>query len=239
MQESQIKHQPEKKMVSAMFNNIAPKYDLLNTVLSFGIHKRWKRKVIRIFRGRKINSFLDVATGTADLAILAARLNPGHITGIDISSEMLNIGKQKVDNKKLGKLISLVVADSENIPFENDSFDAITAGFGVRNFEHLEKGLSEMLRVLRPGGLSVILEFSKPGGKFFGRLYHFYFTRLVPTIGRLISRNGGAYQYLPDSVGKFPSGKEFLKLLESCGFVNTSCKPLSMGIAHMYLAEKK
>jgi demethylmenaquinone methyltransferase / 2-methoxy-6-polyprenyl-1,4-benzoquinol methylase len=239
MQESQIKHQPEKKMVSAMFNSIAPRYDLLNTVLSFGIHKRWKRKVIRIFKGRKVNSFLDVATGTADLAILATRLKPEHITGIDISREMLNIGRQKVDNKKWEKLISLVVADSENIPFENDSFDAITAGFGVRNFEHLGKGLCEMLRVLRSGGLIVILEFSKPEGKFFGKLYHFYFSRILPSIGRLISGDSVAYQYLPDSVDVFPSGKEFLQVMKGCGYINTSCKPLSMGIAHIYIAEKK
>jgi demethylmenaquinone methyltransferase / 2-methoxy-6-polyprenyl-1,4-benzoquinol methylase len=238
MPENTILHSPEKKVVREMFNNIAPRYDLLNTLLSFGTHKTWKRKTIRQFKKDNVRSFLDVATGTGDLAILAAKLKPEKIHGVDISPEMLSIGRQKIKKRGLDNLIRLMIADSEVLPFVDNSFDAVTVGFGVRNFENLEKGLAEMLRVLRPGAKAVILEFSIPTKKLFRRFYFFYFLNILPAIGKLVSRHHRAYRYLPESVSSFPSGDQFIKIMDSVGFKNTGFKPLSFGIACMYMGMK-
>jgi demethylmenaquinone methyltransferase/2-methoxy-6-polyprenyl-1,4-benzoquinol methylase len=237
-EESPKLYRPEKNQVTEMFNNISPKYDLLNNMLSFGIHKAWKRKAIRQFKNDRIETFLDVATGTADLAILARKLKPKQISGVDISIQMLDTGRKKIKKRKLDKLIRLVLADSEVLPFLDNSFDGVTAGFGVRNFEDLLKGLAEMHRVLRPGAKAVILEFSVPTKSPFRQLYHFYFTAILPVIGKLVSRHRQAYQYLPDSVNRFPAGMEFLKIMESAGFRNTRFILLSFGIASLYIGEK-
>lgn len=221
-----------------MFNDIAPRYDLLNTLLSFGTHKIWKRKTIGQFKKDNVRSFLDVATGTGDLAILAAKLKPEKINGVDISPEMLTIGRQKIKKRGMDNLIRLMIADSEVLPFVDNSFDAVTVGFGVRNFENLEKGLAEMLRVLRPGAKAVILEFSIPTKKLFRRLYFFYFLNILPAIGKLVSRHHRAYRYLPESVSSFPSGEEFIKIMDTVGFRNTGFKPLTFGIACMYTGMK-
>jgi demethylmenaquinone methyltransferase / 2-methoxy-6-polyprenyl-1,4-benzoquinol methylase len=228
----------EKAGVRQMFNDIAPRYDLLNNLLSFGTHRKWKRKTIRQFRDDDIQSFLDVATGTADLAILASRLKPGKIMGVDISPEMLANGRKKIKKRKLDTLIKLMIADSEVLPFVDNTFDGVTAGFGVRNFENLDKGLSEMCRVLRPGGRAVILEFSIPENKALRRMYFLYFLHVLPFIGRLVSRHGKAYRYLPDTVSSFPSGRDFLDIMEKAGFVRASYRPLSFGIATMYTGFK-
>jgi demethylmenaquinone methyltransferase / 2-methoxy-6-polyprenyl-1,4-benzoquinol methylase len=238
MQNNTPVHRPEKTKVREMFNDIAPRYDFLNTMLSLGIHKRWKKKVIRLFKNDHVTTFLDVATGTGDLAILAARLNPDQINGIDISAEMLAFGREKVKKCGLEHLIKLSIADSEVLPFVDNSFDAVTVGFGVRNFENLEKGLAEMLRVLKPGAKTVILEFSTPTKSPFRQLYNFYFSHILPAIGRIISRNPKAYRYLPDSVSLFPAGRKFTSIMESVGYKDTVCKSLSLGIASIYIGIK-
>jgi len=231
-------HRPEKTRVREMFDNIAPKYDLLNTLLSFGMHKCWKRKAIRLLKKDHVRSFLDVATGTADLAIMAARLKPEQVFGVDISVRMIDRGRKKIRKRRLDHLVKLMMADSEVLPFLDDTFDAVTVAFGVRNFENLEKGLAEMLRVLKPGAKVVILEFSTPTKSPFRQLYHFYFTHILPVIGRLISRDSKAYRYLPDSVGRFPAGEEFVNILKNVGYVNTEFRSLSFGIACIYTGKK-
>jgi len=194
----------KKEQVTTMFNAIAYRYDFMNNLLSLGIHKSWRRKTVRLLRPLKPQLILDVATGTADFAIEAMKLSPVKITGVDISEGMLNLGKVKVSKRNLDKHIELMLADSENLPFESNSFDAITIGFGVRNFEHLEKGLAEMYRVLKPGGMIAILEFSKPKNFPIKQLYNFYFKRITPLAGKIFSKDSSAYTYLPESVQAFP-----------------------------------
>jgi len=235
-----MESQAEKKLqVRSMFNNIATKYDFLNHFLSAGIDYSWRRKAIRLLAQHQPNTLLDVATGTADLAIEAARLNPLEIVGIDIAVDMLEIGQKKVAEKKLEKIIRLEPGDSEDIHFDNGSFDAVMVAFGVRNFSNLDKGLSEMFRVLKNGGVVVILEFSKP--KYFGvkQIYDFYFRFILPVLGRMISGDKSAYTYLPQSVGNFPAGVDFLKILEKTGFSQTSCRSLSIGVAFLYSGIKR
>ena len=227
----------KKKQVAVMFDNIAHHYDFLNQLLSFGIHKLWRKKAIRLIKNHP-KRILDIATGTGDLAIAALNLNPEKIVGIDISEGMLNLGREKIKRKKLENKIELMNADSENLPFADHSFDAAIAGFGVRNFENLEKGLSEMYRVLNTGGVISILEFSKPRGFPIKQLYYFYFTRITPLLGKLFSRDSSAYSYLPESVQAFPDGNDFLNILEKIGYRNTSCHSLSFEIATIYTAEK-
>lgn len=227
-------HTAKKEDVREMFNNIAHRYDTLNTLLSAGIHKRWKKKVIRQYNKVQVNNFLDVATGTGDLAIYANKLKPQKITGIDISQDMIAIGIEKIRKKNLDKLIELRIGDSEDIPYSDNSFDAVTVAFGVRNFENLEKGLKEMLRVLKPGAMAVILEFSLPEKAPFRQLYLFYFKKILPLAGKIISRNKNAYTYLPDSVSKFPYGDKFLEIMKNCNYKNLSSKILHFGIATIY-----
>lgn len=221
-----------------MFNNIASKYDLLNHVLSLGIDKGWRRKSIRMLEKEKPRKMLDVATGTGDFAIAALKLKPESIDGIDIAEKMLEAGRIKLNRLGLNDVIHLSKGDSEEIPFADNTFDAITVGFGVRNFEDLEKGLREMYRVLKPGGTSVVLEFSNPETFPVKQLYRFYFHRILPVIGRMVSKDHAAYSYLPESVKEFPSGEKFLAIYRNAGFTETHRIPLTFGIASIYTGKK-
>lgn len=231
-------NQSKKVQVEEMFDQISHRYDLLNHLLSVNIDKAWRNKAIKMLKAFQPKTILDIATGTADFAIAAGKLNPEKITGIDLSEGMLRIGRQKVEKKGLSNLIELRKADSEALPFENHSFDAAVVGFGVRNFENLEKGLAEIFRVLRPGGVFVVLEFSLPKNKVFRSLYFFYFLKVLPWLGRLISKNSRAYTYLPESVREFPDGENFARILEKAGFEKCRWVPQTMGIATIYQAQK-
>jgi len=228
----------KKEVVREMFDEISPRYDFLNHFLSFGIDRNWRTKVVRIIKMNGSRQILDVATGTGDLAIAVARTGPEKITGIDISEKMLGVGRKKITGKSLNHIITLQQGDAENIPHPDNSFDAVTVAFGVRNFENLEKGLAEMRRVLRPGGLMLILEFSHPQHFPMKQLYRLYSRYGIPVFGRLISGNRKAYTYLPESVAAFPSGKTFLDILSKTGMVQASQEILSGGIASIYLARK-
>lgn len=231
----------KKQQVEKMFNEIAFRYDLLNQLLSFGIHKRWRRKAITYLESstrHPVSVILDVATGTAAFAIDAAKLNPQKVIGIDISDDMLAIGRKKVAEKNLSRSIELLHADSENLPFPDNHFDAATVGFGVRNFENLEKGLSEACRTLKKGGTFVVLEFSIPKKFPMKQLYHFYLSTICPFVGRIISKNPVAYDYLFKSVNAFPYGEQFKNVLLKCGFSGVEFFPQTFGIVTIYLAKK-
>lgn len=217
-----------------MFDSISGRYDFLNHFLSLGIDVLWRRKAIALLKDVKPKQILDVATGTGDFAIEALRLNPDKVTGIDISEGMLSKGREKLKVRKMDERVELLTGDSENIPFQDNFFDAVIVAFGVRNFENLEKGLTEMRRVLRPGGKVVILEFSRPSKFPMKQLYNAYFTAILPWIGRLISRDRAAYTYLPESVKAFPDGNDFLKILSDVGFKDPKCHPLTFGISSLY-----
>lgn len=232
--------QTKKEQVAAMFDQIAFRYDFLNRFLSGGIDVSWRKRAISELKEIQPRKVLDVATGTADVAIMTWKyLHPEKIIGIDISEGMLNLGRQKIDKLLLSKQIELLKGDSEAINFPNETFDAITVAFGVRNFENLEKGLSEMFRVLKPGGKVVILEFSKPRKTGFKTLYNFYMNIIAPRAGRWVSKNKDAYQYLNQSVKAFPEGETFLHILQQVGFTHTSLKRLSLGICTIYCGRKK
>lgn len=229
----------KKEQVADMFDQIAFRYDFLNRFLSGGIDVQWRKKAIRELKPLAPKQILDVATGTADVALMTYKyLQPDHITGIDISNGMLEVGRQKVNKLGLTNFITLQQADSEALPFPDNHFDAITVAFGVRNFERLKVGLAEMLRVLKPGGKLVILEFSKPKTVGFKSLYQFYMKLVTPGIGKLISKNKNAYQYLNDSVQAFPEGEQFLKILQETGYQEVYRKPLTMGISTIYAGSK-
>jgi demethylmenaquinone methyltransferase/2-methoxy-6-polyprenyl-1,4-benzoquinol methylase len=228
----------KKQQIAAMFNNISPKYDLLNHLLSFGIDISWRRKGVKLLKTLKPAAILDVATGTADFAIETLTLNPEKVVGIDISDGMLDLGRQKIAKRNLQDRIELIKADSEELPFPDNKFDAVIVAFGVRNFENLEKGLSEMCRVMQPGGRVVIIEFSKPKKFPFRQAYNFYFKRILPGIGRLISKDRSAYNYLPESVMAFPDGDDFVTILEKAGFKELQCIPLTFGISCIYTGSK-
>lgn len=230
----------KKSQVSKMFNNIAPYYDFLNRLLSLGIDISWRKKAVRqLLTDPRPKIILDVATGTADLALeINRQLSPQHITGIDIADDMLEIGRKKIARQNLSQVIRLESGDSEDLKFEDNYFDAITVAFGVRNFENLEKGLTEMRRVLKPGGKAVVLEFSKPRIFPFKQLYHFYFKNILPFIGRFTSKDPKAYQYLYESVQSFPDGERFTEILSNVGFKQSKCIPLTLGICSIYVAEK-
>jgi len=228
----------KKEQVSTMFNAIAHRYDFLNHVLSLGIDRLWRRRAINNLKQYNPKLVLDIATGTGDFAIASLRLKPTSIIGIDISEGMLQYGNEKIAKKKLSHIITLEKGDSENLKFDNETFDAITVGFGVRNFENLEKGLSEMFRVLKPKGIVAILEFSKPTAFPIKQLYWFYFRQILPIIGKTFSKDHRAYTYLPESVEEFPFGKAFESILLKVGFENTKIIPVSFGIATIYMAEK-
>lgn len=228
----------KKEQVAKMFDNISARYDFLNHLLSLGIDKGWRRKVVRIVSATQPTKVLDIATGTADLAIALSKIDGAHITGVDISAGMLKVGGEKIDKKGLSERIALQLGDSEQLPFEDNSFDAITVAFGVRNFENLEAGLSEMLRVVKPGGKVVVLEFSQPTGFPFKQIYRFYFKFILPTIGRLVSKDQSAYTYLPESVDAFPYGQRFLDILGKLGYSKAVAKPVTFGVATIYTATK-
>ena len=232
----------KKQQVSKMFDNIARHYDFLNHFLSLGIDKIWRRKMIAELASVQPKLILDVATGTGDVAINTIKqlkIKDLHIVGLDISPEMLNIGKKKIDTEGLSQTIEMLVGDSENLPFEGNKFDAITVAYGVRNFENLEQGLTEMQRVLKPNGKLVVLEFSKPTMFPFRQLFNFYFKNILPLIGKITSKDSRAYSYLYESVQSFPDGTDFLKVLTKTGFKNTQCTPLTLGICTIYTAFKE
>jgi len=230
--------QKSNKRISEMFNGIAPRYDLLNHLLSANLDKIWRKNTIRQIDRTNNIRILDVATGTGDLAIEAAKLKPEEIVGVDISEKMLEIAKKKVNERKLSVPVSFQIAPAENLSFEDGSFDFVTVAFGVRNFEDLQKGLEEMRRVLKPGGKVIILEFSKPGNFFLKSIYYFYFRNILPLIGRMVSKSSFAYTYLPDSVDDFPYGNDFLHKLNEAGFRNTKLIRQTFGIASIYYGYK-
>ena len=226
--------------VSTMFDDIASRYDFLNHLLSFGIDRSWRRKSIRTISEiiHNPSRILDVATGTGDLAIAALDLNPVHITGIDVSEKMLGEGREKIRKLSLQEKINLTEGDSQKIEFGNDTFDVVMVAFGVRNFTDPLRGLSEMNRVLRKGGVIMVLEFSRPSGALFKQLYQFYFLKILPMIGKLFSGNEYAYTYLPESVMKFPDNEQFIALLGEAGFKSVKQKKLTGGIASIYTGLK-
>ena len=227
----------KKKQVTKMFDNIAGSYDFLNHTLSLGMDKPWRKIAIKEL-SNKPTTILDIATGTADFAISASKHTKANITGIDISQGMLDIGVEKITKKGLTNRIYLQLADSEKLPFQDNSYDAITAGFGVRNFEDLNKGLSEMYRTLKSGGKVAILEPSEPTNFPLKQFYNLYFHHILPFIGGIISKDKNAYTYLPDSVSAFPSGKDFLTVLDKVGFKESKHIPLTFGIVSLYIAIK-
>ncbi len=229
----------KKHQVARMFNDIAFRYDFLNRFLSAGIDVKWRKKAIKQLADIKPENILDVATGTADVAIMASDiLRPVKITGIDISDGMLDIGRKKIEKMGLQDTIELLNGDCETINFNDNSFGAVTVAFGVRNFENLEKGLSEIKRVLKPGGKLVVLEFSKPKMQVVKIMYNLYMKIICSNVGRLLSKNRSAYQYLDESINQFPEGKFFTGILDDLGYKNTYCKPLSLGICSIYCGEK-
>jgi demethylmenaquinone methyltransferase/2-methoxy-6-polyprenyl-1,4-benzoquinol methylase len=228
----------KKEQVAKMFDNISHRYDFLNHFLSLGIDRGWRRKAIGFLKENAPKTILDVATGTGDFAIQALTLNPDKITGIDISEGMLDVGRKKIRDRALGNRIELMYGDSEKLPFPENNFDAVTVAFGVRNFENLKQGMREIYRVLKPGGRVVVLEFSKPQKFPFKQVYNFYFTTILPRIGRLVSSDKAAYTYLPESVNAFPDGNDFIGILNEIGFNRTQCRVLTFGISSIYVGTK-
>lgn len=228
----------KKEQVTEMFDSIAPKYDLLNHALSFGVDILWRKKAIRMLKPYEPKVVVDIATGTGDFAVEATSLNPDQIIGIDISPNMLEVGKKKMVAKGLSDLIDMRIGDSEALELESNSVDAITVGFGVRNFENLPKGLGEMLRVLKPGKAAMILEPSFPTRFPMKQLFQFHFKVLTPLIGRFISGDVAAYNYLPESVRAFPNGEEFCQICREVGYSKAEYYPQTFGICSMYKLEK-
>lgn len=228
----------KREQVAEMFDNISGNYDFLNHFLSAGVDVYWRKRAVKLLRKAQPKVILDIATGTGDFAIEAMSLQPDKIVGVDISEGMLNVGREKIKRKGFSDAITLKKGDSENLDFEDNYFDAVIVSFGVRNFENLSKGLVEMNRVLKRDGSCVIVEFSKPKFFPFKQLYNFYFSSILPLIGKFVSKDKSAYTYLPESVKHFPDGADFLKILQSAGFKNTKCIPLTFGICSIYTAQK-
>lgn len=229
----------KKEQVTQMFDTISGNYDGLNRVISFGIDVKWRKKVLQIVKDSNPKTILDIATGTGDLAILMAETKAEKIIGLDISVGMLEVGKQKIASKKLSQKIEMMVGDSEKMPFEDNTFDAITVAFGIRNFENLEKGLAEILRVLKPNGTFVILETSNPTKFPFKQGYVFYTKNILPLIGKLFSKDNVAYGYLSESAAVFPFGEALNNILKKTGFINVVDMPQTFGVATIYSASKK
>lgn len=232
------RNEGKKQQVATMFNNISSNYDLLNRVLSAGIDTIWRKKAIKKLKSEQPKVILDVATGTGDLAIESLSLSPTKVVGVDISAGMLEVGKKKIAAKNLSSKVFLELGDSENLHFDDNTFDAVTVAFGVRNFENLQKGLSEIRRVLKPGGTLVVLEFSKPEVFPFKQIYNFYFKNILPFIGKIISSDNSAYTYLPESVQEFPYGKSFTDILNQLEYKSAQCDTLTFGISSIYTAKK-
>lgn len=229
----------KKEQVADMFNSISKKYDFLNRFLSIGIDNYWRKKALNELTSLQPKTILDVATGTADVAIMAEKkIQPNKIIGIDISEGMLEMGRKKITALHLDNKIELFLGDSEAIKYPDNTFDAVTVAFGVRNFQNLEQGLSEIRRVLKPNGKLVVLEFSKPKSKFISLFYNLYMKVITPNIGKLFSKNKSAYSYLDASIKKFPEGNEFKAILDNLGYLQSSYKPLSFGICSIYCAIK-
>jgi len=231
----------KKEQVAEMFDNIAHSYDFLNHFFSLGIDKLWRKKAIKILKKENPQSILDVATGTGDFALQSIKNNlpaEGSIVGLDISNGMLEVGRKKIRSRSLSERIDMVQGDSEDIPFEDKYFDATMVAFGVRNFQNLKPGLQEMYRVIKPNALCVVLEFSKPKKFPIKQLFGFYFKRIMPTFGKLVSKDSRAYTYLPESVDAFPEGKDFLDIMKNCGFKETEQKLLFGGVASIYTGRK-
>jgi len=236
-----MKHHPpvgtvkgKKKDVMEMFDAIAPRYDLLNRVLSMGIDQRWRRQAVEWLREEAPERILDVATGTGDLAIQAMTLDPKKVVGVDIAEEMLSVGRVKIEKMGLSDRILLQQGDAERLPFSDRQFDAALVAFGVRNFEDLNRGLQEIRRVLKPGGALVVLEFSRPRAFPIKQAYAFYGRYILPRVGRTLSKDEGAYEYLPASISAFPDGKDFLEIMQQAGYQNLAHRPLTFGIATLY-----
>lgn len=228
----------KKEQVAEMFDNVAGKYDFLNHFLSMGIDHLWRKKAIKIIGKNNPKKILDIATGTGDFAIAALKIQPEEVIGVDISNGMLEKGREKVKKRNVEDVITLNYGDSEDLPFDDNSMDAITVGFGVRNFENLEKGLSEMLRVLKPGGVAAILEFSKPKKFPMKQGFSIYSKYIMPAIGNTISKDSTAYTYLPESVEAFPEGMDFEKILIKVGYKEIKQDLVSGGIATIYSCKK-
>lgn len=228
----------KKQQVTKMFDNISKEYDGLNRVISFGIDVKWRKKVVQLVAETNPETVLDIATGTGDLAISLTETAANKIVGLDISDGMLEIGRQKIKKKSLDGVIQMIIGDSENLPFEDNSFDAITVAFGIRNFENLNKGLSEILRVLKPNGIFVILETSIPTKTPYKQGYKLYSKFILPNIGRLFSKDKSAYKYLSDSASLFPFGEELNNILRDIGFINVEDMPQTLGVATIYKATK-
>ncbi len=228
----------KKEQVTQMFDTISGDYDGLNRVISFGIDIKWRKRVVAILKEKAPKNILDIATGTGDLAINMTETGASKIIGLDISPGMLEVGKKKVQEKKLNNTIEMVVGDSENLPFDSNSFSAVTVAFGVRNFETLDKGLSEILRVLKPGGTFIVLETSVPTKFPFKQGYYFYTKYILPTIGKLFSKDRSAYKYLSESASVFPHGENFNNILRKIGFIDVENKPQTFGVASIYVATK-
>lgn len=229
----------KKEQVAQMFDTISGNYDGLNRVISFGIDVKWRKKVLQLVADKKPKTILDIATGTGDLAILMAQTNAEKIIGLDISAGMLEVGKKKIETKNLSDKIEMLLADSEAMPFEDNTFDAITVAFGIRNFEHLEKGLTEILRVLKPNGIFVILETSNPTKTPYKQGYIFYTKYILPLIGKLFSKDNVAYGYLSESAAVFPFGEALNNILRKIGFIEVVAAPQTLGVATIYTASKK
>ncbi len=228
----------KREQIATMFDNVSANYDFLNHFLSAGIDFYWRKQAVKILKADSPKTILDIATGTGDFAIEALSLKPEKIIGVDISEGMLAVGREKI--KKMGQeqIITLQTGDSQALAFADNSFDAVMASFGVRNFENLLAGLTDMCRVLKTGGTCVVVEFSKPKSFPFKQFYNFYFRYILPTIGRLVSKDASAYTYLPESVQAFPDGQDFLNIYEAAGFRQTRCITLTFGICSIYVGKK-
>jgi demethylmenaquinone methyltransferase/2-methoxy-6-polyprenyl-1,4-benzoquinol methylase len=229
----------KKEQVANMFNTISPQYDFLNHLLSGGIDIIWRKKAIKLLQNKGIKTMLDIATGTGDFAIEALKINPEKIVGVDISEGMLSFGQEKIKKMGLEKTIQLQKGDSEKLPFSDNSFDAVIVSFGVRNFENLQKGLSDMFRVTKPGGYCLILEFSNPRSFPMKQLYTFYSKYCLPFLGKMISKDPSAYTYLPESVKAFPDGPDFIHIFKSVGYSETNWIPMTGGICSIYIGQKQ
>lgn len=228
----------KREEVAEMFDNISGKYDFLNHFLSLGIDKIWRKKAIRILAEYQPKIIMDMATGTGDFAIEALKLNPERIVGVDLSNGMLEVGRKKMKKRKVDNIIEMIQGDSEKLSFEDHTFDAFTVGFGVRNFQNLEVGLAEMLRVLKPKGVGLVLEFSKPKKFPIKQYFKFHSKYIIPTIGKAISKDKAAYTYLPESVEAFPEGQDFIDIMTKTGYRDVKSKIVGGGIATIYYGLK-
>ncbi|MCM1297211.1 MAG: bifunctional demethylmenaquinone methyltransferase/2-methoxy-6-polyprenyl-1,4-benzoquinol methylase UbiE [Muribaculaceae bacterium] len=230
---------PKTAQVRDMFDSIAPAYDFMNRAMTFGIDKLWRSKAVAMIAKNNPRHILDIATGTADLAIkLANELRPYSVTGIDLSESMIEIGRKKVQQCGLTDIITLIQADSLNMPFADNTFDCVTVAYGVRNFEHLDRGYSEMFRVMKPGATLCVIELSTPDSPVVKPFYRFYTSRIIPAVGRLISKDVRAYSYLPESIAAVPQGNNMLQLMKDAGFSDCNCRSLTFGTCSIYTARK-